>query len=297
MTKLTAIPPTILVTALTAFLGGGLAGSIFDWYVNRPEAATITYIIKSTILAELAKSTIPNLTIKLGEETVQSLFTNTIEFTAQNGPYIDSMEVAITFPEKVRIYGLTSDVPSALHEMVCKQLDNGARCRLSPIDMKTAGSFKVSISTDKKLEPSVLTTAKGVELLAIDQFIERKSGLLSFLRSPKVIIFSLASALYFLIFPPIIFRLLRKAIRPAVVGKVLDPSGRPVSGAQIELELDSPRTTYSPVQTDQSGDFIFGILRKQSFLSGRMRITHPNFPQTEFSIDSPIVVQTIGRAQ
>jgi len=51
------------------FLGGGLAGQVFNWLVNRPKASIVSYrIVTTTLAAPEAAGLIPNLRVLIGQE-------------------------------------------------------------------------------------------------------------------------------------------------------------------------------------------------------------------------------------
>src|SRR5271157_1319290 len=98
------LPTTVLVTALISFLGGGLAGSVFNWFVNRPKPSIIAYGTNTTTLAAAESATfIPDLRIQVGSEQVKSLYLHTMEFSGVSGTFVQQADIAIEFPSKVHI--------------------------------------------------------------------------------------------------------------------------------------------------------------------------------------------------
>ncbi|SRR6266849_7811318 len=68
---------------------GGLGGSVFTWYINRPKSTVVTYTITSTTIAaaKSASGLVPGLKVMIDSEQVASLYTFNIEFRPRQGPY------------------------------------------------------------------------------------------------------------------------------------------------------------------------------------------------------------------
>ncbi len=299
MAKLSSFPPNTLVLVVAAFLSGGLAGAVFNWYMNKPQLTTITYSVTTTPFAPTEATTlIPNLKIQVGNEKIMALYAHTIEFQIRRGPHADRADVAITFPRKIRIYGLSAESPSRVHSASCTRFPDGVQCTMSPIE-PTTPRYRVALATDAKEAPAVVMVAKNVELLKTDEFLTGQTWWLHYLTTQEGLVnVLLVSLLVFLMSFQLtmVRRVIRRRADIVIVGKVLDADQRPVAGAQVEVQLDSPAATFQPAQTDRSGDFIAGHLSKIALLSGRMRITHPDYMTIERQIESPIVVQTLQRS-
>jgi hypothetical protein len=92
---------------LVGILCGGLAGSVFTWYMNRPRPEIITYTVTTVSLGAdvTIKNLVPNLKIQVGGEEVPVMHTHTVEFSVPQDSYIDSVEIALTFPTNVLLFG------------------------------------------------------------------------------------------------------------------------------------------------------------------------------------------------
>ncbi len=297
MAKLLPVSPAVAISLVVAFLSGGLAGAIFNWFVNRSEPTVLTYSLNRTPLAAPEASVlIPDLRIQVGKKTIQELYAYSIEFDSPQGPRVDRVQIGIFFPRKVTVYGKSTESPSGLHSINCDQLDNGFRCQMSPISRSSGRGYRVVVATDEKEAPSVQTVARDVDLMTTAEFVARKSRVWESLFSPKVLgQVGLGALLIGLLIALLVLqrRLLGRMVRPIVVGKVTDSEGRPIKGADVEVVLESPEHTFAPVQTDRFGDFILGHLSKVSLLTGRVRITHPDYLTSDRQIDSPIVYERL----
>jgi hypothetical protein len=275
----------VVITALTAFLGGGLAGAIFNYYVNRPRPTVVIYTVSTTtIAASESAAFIPNLRVALGDETIKSLYVHTVEFTAASGPFVNQLNVAITFPSVPHIYGTHAQSPSPLHAISCSG-EADLTCRLSPISTEF-GPYRVSIATDSSSAPKPVIAADRVQLLSAQDVATTTRGLFSFIKDPAKLALAAGTLAYLWATS---FLAKKIANRSVVVGKVLSSDGRPVSGAEVEVLVESPGKMGRIVQTDGSGDFAIG-LRKQAFFSARVRVSHPMFATTEFRTASAIVI-------
>jgi len=176
--------PTVLAAVLT-FLGGGLAGAVFTWYVNRPQPTTVTYRIATTTIGAdpEARSVVPNLKIQVGKTEIAVLYVHDIEFSVPRGPHVDSGEVAITFPPSLfpgsvtstRLFGTLSESPSPVHRIQCTPLDNGSRCVMGPLSPANLGIFRVRVATNHPDAPRVVMVIKNVEFIKAEEFLSRES--------------------------------------------------------------------------------------------------------------------------
>ena len=304
MAKFTILQPEVLFATAVAFLGGGLAGAVFNWYVNRPEPTVVTYNVTTTSAGSSGvKSAVPRLRIQIGDEEIPVVYSNSVEFSVVRGTQIDSADVAITAPTGVRIFGFSSEEPSPIHHVKCIGIQGGIVCTLSPLAQIENGKYRVTLATDQQVPFSVVTSTKNLRLSKLDDFLKEDQlsfeALFSKGRLPKTLVLITVGVVY--IFGLSMFlRRFRRFIyglkQPLVVGKVLDSSGIPVQGATIELDLNSPRVNYSPVVTDRLGDFIFGSARKISLFAGHARIVHPNYESADIKVESPIFVCTLKKA-
>lgn len=167
----------IIVTAIISFLSGGLAGAVFTWWVNRPEATTVTYSVNSITIADPTTiGVVPKLQLRIGAEDVGALYTQSVLLSSPGGPHLDRIEVALHFEpttgQPLRVFGLASDSPTPLHSIQCAELKSGARCTLGPVSSSNSGPFRITIASNEKSAPKVITTAKGVQLLNAESFLK-----------------------------------------------------------------------------------------------------------------------------
>src|SRR5438270_13905666 len=107
---------------LGTFLSGGLGGAIYTHYANRPEPTIIATSVSTITIAnpQSAGSLIPDLKVQAGNEVIGSLYALTVTFDVVSGPYVDGIDVAITFPSGLHIYGKpVASAPSPLHSIAC----------------------------------------------------------------------------------------------------------------------------------------------------------------------------------
>jgi hypothetical protein len=209
------IPAATIFTAAAAFLGGGFAGSVFTWYVNRPEPTVITYTVGTTTVAAPEASLTPNLRILLGDAPVKSLFAHNVELSAAAGKHIDRVEVALTFPVNTTIYATTAAAPSEVHTLTCSRSGSGVRCALSPIAPGDPGPYRIGFATDQKQPPTIVTATKDVTLMSGSDFLALQSGTLrykltaAFAAEPARFVFRMLGIVTYLVLLPIIYRRLR----------------------------------------------------------------------------------------
>jgi|ERR1700722_6148521 len=81
---------------VVGILCGGLGGSVFTWYINRPKPQIVTYNVTTISLGAdpTTKNLVPNLKIQVGGENVPVMHTHTIEFNVPRESYVDSADVA-----------------------------------------------------------------------------------------------------------------------------------------------------------------------------------------------------------
>ncbi len=153
---------------------GGLGGSVFTWYNNRPKSTVVTYTITSTTIAaaKSASGLVPGLKVMIDSEQVASLYTFNIEFRPRQGPYLDRVEVALEFPssDPFHIYGSKIESPSTANHIDCNQTKTGFLCILMPLDTTHAGTYRMTIATDQSQAPRLTSAAKGVDFVPAEQF-------------------------------------------------------------------------------------------------------------------------------
>jgi hypothetical protein len=175
--KANKIPAATVLTVIAAFLGGGFAGSVFTWYVNRPQATVVTYTVSTTSLGTSeVSSVVPNLKLQIGTENVESIYTHTVELAAVKGPFVDQAEFALTLPSDVRVFGMRTDVPTTLHTITCIQTSGATKCKLGPLSSKVAKPFKVVLATNSRDQPNVELAAKNTDLVTGAEYLRQTQG-------------------------------------------------------------------------------------------------------------------------
>lgn len=154
-----------IVVAIVSALITAAAG----WYLARPNPAVLAYAVSSATTGgdSTTRAVVPNLTLRLGDEVIPAITVHTITLSPQ-GAYAADASVGITFPDKVRIFGVQTETPSALHTVRCEQLDRGVRCSLTPSDPRHKLPFRIAVATDQVAAPAVITTHTNVELQPIE---------------------------------------------------------------------------------------------------------------------------------
>jgi hypothetical protein len=174
---------------------GGLGGSVFTWYINRPKPTVVTYRIATTTLsAPEASGLIPDLKVLIGGNPIQALYAQNMELLPRQGPFVEQAEVAFSFSSPVRIYGIHQESPSVLHHIECAGLVTNSKatvplpdlsreissveCTIRPILVQGSDThpFRITIATDKSEVPRVLVAAKSLELVPADQFSPKDTG-------------------------------------------------------------------------------------------------------------------------
>jgi hypothetical protein len=168
---------------------GGLGGSVFTWYMNRPKPTILTYRIATTTLsAPEAVGLIPNLKVLIGGSPIQALYAYNVELLPRQGPFADQADVAFSFSSPVRIYGIHQESPSDLHHLECSGLSASSKtivplpdstkeissveCTMRPILFQGSDThpFRITMATDKSEAPHVFIVAKNLDLVPADDF-------------------------------------------------------------------------------------------------------------------------------
>jgi hypothetical protein len=150
-------------------------GAVFTWYVHRPSPTIVTYqITKTTTGADsVTKGLIPNLKLKIGDEDVPVVYTDVVELSTVDGDYVDSAEVAITFPSELRIFGFGASAPSEVHNIACRSAKSGLICRIAPLSVGT--KYIVDIAASQGTTPTVVTASRNTVLVPLDVFVLNES--------------------------------------------------------------------------------------------------------------------------
>lgn len=157
--------PSLAIVA--TLLGGGLAGSIFTYWVNRPKTSVVSYSLSSATIADAESgSIIPGLKVQIGSQDVRNLYTHSVVLTVTKGPQIDSADLAIDFPASTKFFGEPGiATPSPVHKLDCSKIPSGLICKMSPVRREDKlPPFRVSVATDEKADPELVTSTKGLEL-------------------------------------------------------------------------------------------------------------------------------------
>ncbi|HEX9254039.1 MAG TPA: hypothetical protein VF938_00790 [Candidatus Angelobacter sp.] len=175
------IPAATIFTAVAAFLSGGLAGSVFTWYVNRPQPTIVTYAISTSSLGTSeVSSLVPELKLQIGNEAVSSLYTHTVDLAVARGPFVEQTAFAITFPDRIRVFGVRFMAPTSVQSIGCDAIPNGFRCTAGPLSSKVDKPFRVTIATGEQGAPTIQAAAKNVDFIGAGEYIKQnQEGLFS----------------------------------------------------------------------------------------------------------------------
>jgi hypothetical protein len=151
--------PTQLVVGV---LAGGLAGSVFTWWVNHPRPSVISYQVTSTTLGGV-KGLIPELRIKIGRIEIETVHIHTVELISQSGPYVEKVESVIPFAQGTRFYGqVVAEAPSPVQHIVCETVTLDVKCSAGPFTGK-GERYRVSIASDQQKAPNAFLQGRGIE--------------------------------------------------------------------------------------------------------------------------------------
>lgn len=185
-----------IVAIVASLIGGGLAGAIFNNWVNRPKTTVISYSLSSATIADTESgSLVPGLKVQIGTEDVQNLYTHSIVLTVTKGPQIDSGDIAIDFPNNTKFYGEPSiTTPSPVHKLDCSNVQSGLICRMSPVRREAKlPPFRVAVANDTKADPDLVTSTKGLELQPAQETLTAASRQTTFLETIALVFGVIAS--------------------------------------------------------------------------------------------------------
>lgn len=276
-------------------------GAVFTWYVHRPSPTLETYqITKATTGADsVTKGLIPNLTIKIGNEDVPVVYTDVVELSTVRGEYVDSADVAISFPTALHIFGFSATAPSEVHSISCKPAKQALVCRLAPLLVGT--KYTVNIAADQGESPTVVTAARNVELVSLDEFVTSESRswrarLLSKESLALVLMFAIYFALTFAALRQI-RRLRARRHRLSFVGRLVDPSGQAIAGATVSVRVGGPDKyvrEYAAVMSDSEGDFLINTGQKLEGLQGTIKVERRGYATLEMPFKNPVLFITLS---
>ena len=116
---------------------------------------------------------------------MRNLYTHSIVLTVTKGPQIDSADVAIDFPLSTKFFaepGIAT--PSPVHKLDCSKIPSGLICRMSPVRREDKlPPFRVSVATDEKADPELVTSTKGLDLQPAQETLTAASKLTTYLES------------------------------------------------------------------------------------------------------------------
>jgi hypothetical protein len=158
---------------IVGVLFGGIGGAVFIYWMNRPQSTVLAYKVTSAAIANPAASdVIPNLSCRIGNEPVSILYSNVIEFTPVEGPYLESAQVAIRYPENTKFFGVTAQPPSPLHQLDCKQSDADIICSATALSSREKTPYLVKLATSSPQTPSLSVAGKDLELEDLNTYAE-----------------------------------------------------------------------------------------------------------------------------
>lgn len=133
------------------------------------------YTITSTTLGadQRVKSLIPDIKIQVGNQDIPIVHTHTVEFRVQGGPYAERAEMAVVFPQNVRLLSKPLiETASPVHHMSCEdQVQNSIVCHIDPLKADD-GFFRISFAaTGANTSPTLSMAAKGVELAKVEEIL------------------------------------------------------------------------------------------------------------------------------
>ena len=173
-------------------LCGGLAGSVFSYWVSRPSTTVVTYSTTTTSLSASAatKGIIPELNILIGGEAVPVLNTHSIEITAQKGPPLEHADMAFEFQGPVRFFGkVFTEKPSTLYKLDCVHADAHVTCTLGPLT-PGQGSFRIVFVTDQEGPLRATMLAPNTSFVPANAFVA-SAGRIFGMRVPGAVILAI----------------------------------------------------------------------------------------------------------
>jgi len=186
--------PSLAIVA--TLLGGGLAGSVFTYWVNRPKTTIVSYSLSSATIADTESgSLVPGLKVQIGSQDVRNLYTHSIVLTVTKGPQLDSGDIAIDFPPNTKFYGEPGiATPSPVHKLDCGKAPSGLICKMSPVRREDKlPPFRVSVASDEKADPELVTSTKGLELQPAQETLTAASKQATYLQIVIAVLALIAS--------------------------------------------------------------------------------------------------------
>lgn len=155
-------PSSAVIIGVVALFCGGLGGSVFTWWMTRPQPTVISYQASSTKLGG-AQGLFPGVRIKIGSDEIETAHIHTLEFISQSGPYMDSADPVIAFGPNARFFGqVITQAPDPVHHITCQASGSTLKCSMAPFTGK-GERYRVTVASDQDTKPEVFLAAKGVE--------------------------------------------------------------------------------------------------------------------------------------
>jgi hypothetical protein len=227
--------PKPSIAIMATLLGGGLAGSVFTYWVNRPKTTFVSYSLNSATIADTESgSLVPGLKVQIGNQDIRNLYTHSIVLTVTNGPQIDSGDVAIDFPPNTKFFGEPGiATPSPVHKLECGKIPSGLICKMAPVRREDKlPPFRVSVATDEKADPDLVTSTKGLELQPAQETLTAASKQATYLQ----IALAVLTAFLISVSAFITRNAVRNAAREAALAKV---AAREAGIAEVEAQKDA----------------------------------------------------------
>lgn len=181
---------TLIITALF----GGLAGSVFTWYVNRPRPTVLQYVITTTSIGADPNliSLVPDLQLRIGEENIQAFHTHTILLSVVGGQRTEEVDLAVQLEPDTRVFGIRTDAPSPLHKLGCVPETWGFRCLLGPLTPGPQAQFHIVLAVSRPVPPTLTTTSPSTRLAAFSDVPLSNAEIVSRTINPALFTASLA---------------------------------------------------------------------------------------------------------
>jgi hypothetical protein len=155
-----------VITWIIAIVFSGLGGSAFTyWWTTR--STIINYTVNRTSLGADETAVVPD--IKVGGETLQSLFIYNIKLQYSSGPELEGAKIAIALPSYTKLVGkVIAEGPGPLFHISCEPFaaqgkDIASSCSLARL-RSDQSAYTVSFATSGSAEPSISVDGKNVRV-------------------------------------------------------------------------------------------------------------------------------------
>ena|GEM_PF-3709941 len=161
-----------IVIGCIGLLVGGLGGAVFTYWVNRPQSTILVYNPTTVVIANpTATDVIPNLACKIGDAPVSVLFSHVIEFTPSDGPYLESADIALSYPKDTKFFRISALAPSPLHQFKCNEAEADIICMATKLSSKTKAPYRLRLATNAPQPPTITVAAEDLELTDWNTFV------------------------------------------------------------------------------------------------------------------------------